>query len=302
VSDRKSQAGFVLIVVLMFVVLLAGILAAMLRASSSFVSASVVFSDQARANELARSAPDLVAQRVLAQSPEARRGGAFSVHLSDAEVDVNYLSESARIDVNTAPVALIVALFRAAGLDSREAEAIGEKIKAWRGKPGSSGLVPDESSDDDPTMRKLRELAAMQASLSTAGEHRIDHESEIANDWGISSGLLKHVMSSLTVANPSGKVDPSLANGQIIQALFIDNPLQSADFLQRRSRGFTSETEEMAAIPTDWQSAVAFAPGKIFRARVRIRVSNHFVRDYEMVVAPPFKRGDDVKTIAWETK
>ncbi len=121
----------------------------------------------------------------------------------------------------------------------------------------------------------------------------------IAEAWDISPALLKKVSASLTLANPYGKVDPILANKQIVQALFDSRPLQAEDFLQRRERGFATEGEALTAVPAETQIYVGFSPAQAYRARVRVRIMNRFERSYEMVVVPPVKRGDSIKTLAW---
>jgi general secretion pathway protein K len=284
---RNRERGFVLITVLLFAALLASLLAGVLQMSLSNASSAVAFSDASRADELGRTAVDLIAQQASSPNPDAKRGGTFAVHLKDAEIYVDYVSEAARIDVNSAAPDLIVSLFKAAGAEPAEAKAIGEKINAWR-------------SNSATAQQQNTPSAEVSAGQKTIPPISIEHEAQIGEAWGVSSALLAKVRSSLTVANVSSKVDPILASPLIIEALFADKPLRAADFLDRRARGFANETEALSALPVEAQAYVGFSPATAYRGEVRVQMSDGFKRNYETVVVPPQRRGDGVHVIAWE--
>jgi hypothetical protein len=106
-----------LVVVLALGALISSFVAVALRTSLSGASAASAFVAEMRADELGRTAVDLVAYRIMSGGQEARRGGSFAASFGDCVVTVDYVSESARVDVNHAVPALIGAVFRTDGGD-----------------------------------------------------------------------------------------------------------------------------------------------------------------------------------------
>jgi general secretion pathway protein K len=252
--------------------------------SSSYVFSAVAFSDASRADELGRTAVNLVVQQTLSRDPDAARGGSFVVHLNDADVYVDYLSETARVDVNFAQPEFFVALFKAAGVEPEEADAIGERIKAWIHQQGLSGGANASATQVQPRESKIL----------------IEHVAQVADAWGVAQDVLAKVKSSLTVSNPSGKVDPILADKLIIEAIFDGDQLSADNFLRQRAQGFATESDALMSIPLGARGYVGFSRPKAFRARVRVQLFNRTERRYEMVVVPPQSRGDTVQVTAWE--
>lgn len=283
--SRRSERGFVLITVLIFAALLTSLLLGILEMSSSYMFSAAAYSAAARADELGRTAADLVAQQTLSRDPNAKRGGSFVVHLKGADVFVDYLSETARIDVNAGQPELLVALFKAAGIEPAEAEAIGERIKAFRASAASS-------NDQQPPLTNASQAKPNAPTL-------IEYETQIADAWDMSPEAMQKVTPYLTVANPSGKVDPLLAHKLVIEAVFGDE-MRADDFMRQRARGFASETGALQLIPLGARGYVDFSPAKAFRAEVRVHLINRVERRYQMVVVPPQKHGDSVQVTAWE--
>lgn len=284
-GPRHSERGFILITVLIFAALLTSLLLGILEISSSYIFSAAAFSAAARADELGRTAADLVAQQTMSRDPNAKRGGSFVVHLKGADVFVDYLSETARIDVNAGPPELLVALFKAVGIESAEAEAIGERIKAFR-----ASAAP--SNDQQPPSSHASQGKASAPML-------IEYETQIADAWKMSPEAMQKVVPYLTVANPSGKVDPLLACRLVIEAVFEDE-MQADDFVRQRAHGFARETDALLLIPLGARGYVDFSPAKAFRAEVRVHLIHQVERRYQMVVVPPQKHGDGVQVTAWE--
>ncbi|HLH10528.1 MAG TPA: hypothetical protein VKV77_01475 [Methylovirgula sp.] len=287
ISERPRERGFILVAVLVFAALLASLLAGVLRMSSSYLFSAAAYSNVARADELGRTAADLVAQAVLSRDPNAKRGGSFVAHLKDADVYVNYVSETARVDVNAAQPELLIALFKAAGIDSGVADAVGQRIKTLRDQAAASDQPASAPGSTPPVQ-------------PNASQARIDNEAQIADVWGMNGEDLAKVAPYLTVANPSGKIDPTLAGGVVMAAVFDGDKSRADDFMRERAHGFATETDALLLIPLGARGYVDFTPAKAFRATVRVDLSNRAERRYQMVVVPPQKQGDDVKVIAWE--
>jgi general secretion pathway protein K len=282
---RGRAPGFVLITVLVFVALTASLLAVVLHNSAGVVHAAATYADVMRADELGRAAADLVAGRVMSDDPDAKRGGRFAVHLHEADVFVDYLSESARIDANLAPIPLLLAVFEAAGLEPSEAAAIGKQINTWRmgtGKQKDGDQRATQGAKTEPAIGKMIEdLAQLPAS------------------WQITPAEAGAVRPALTLANGTATVDPIIAGRLVIKGLFDGKARLADSFLERRSAGFSSEVDARAALPLKSRRYISFVPASAYRAHALVRLSSGFERSYELEVVPPKTAGQTVKTIAW---
>lgn len=298
--DRgKGERGFILLVVLIFAALLASLLSSVLRASLSYSYAAAAYSDVLRADELGRSAANLVAQRALSKDPDARRGGAFVVRLPDAEVSVEYISESARVDINSTQSELLVALIKDTGIDADEAQAIGARISSWLAKANP------QSAEAPPAQNPAVPSSQPQAANSTTPDPqkmqiRLEDVSQIMSAWGISRDVYDRIAPYLTVSNPSGKIDPVLADPLIIKAVFANDDEAAATYLGKRANGFATESDALMSIPLGARGYVGFSPGVAFRAWVRVELHGRVARDYEMVVVPPRRRSDRVRVTDWQ--
>src|SRR5260370_19633092 len=69
----------------------------------------------------------------LTENPEAQPArGKFAFRLGNADVAVDFRSESGRIDLNFAPKQLLVGLFTVLGTEPEAAEDFADRIIAWR--------------------------------------------------------------------------------------------------------------------------------------------------------------------------
>lgn len=284
-SLRGHAPGFVLITVLVFVALTASLLAVVLHNSASVVHAAATYADVMRADELGHTAANLVAGRVMSDDPDAKRGGRFAAHLHEADIFVDYLSESAWIDANLAPIPLLIAVFEAAGVEPSEAAAIGNQITTWRKAPTKQkdGNQPtQQSTQANPAISKMIEdLAQLPAS------------------WQLTPAEARAVRPALTLANGTATVDPIIASRLVIAGLSGGEARLADAFLERRSAGFSSEVDARAALPLKSRRYISFVPIYAYRAHALVRLSNGFERSYELEVIPPKIAGETVKTIAW---
>jgi Type II secretion system (T2SS), protein K len=230
--------------------------------------------------------PDLVAQRVLLPDPTAKRGGSFVVRPPDANISVSYISESSRVDVNTTQPELLIAPFKAAGLDPATANAIGARITAWvvqnappgdqnSDTPASMGQTASQATSSSPSNGTVQPAAG----AAIVPRNHIDNVSQCDALWQIPSDVFASVEPYLTVSNPSGKVDPTLANPIIIKAIFGDDQA-AEDYLRRRTSGFATEPDALMPIPLGSRGYVRFSPGTAFRALIRVRLHNRVARRY----------------------
>ena len=305
----EPERGAALFIVLLFSAFLAGLAAAAMRMGLSGARAAAVFADAARADTLGEGAADILASHLADADAAARRGGSIEVRLPDADIEVDYVSESARIDVNLAPLPLIVGLLGAAGGDQNEVAAIANRIaafraaaqakaKALRPSPGA-GAPPGGAAPDVVPPEGVAGTVAATASGSAAGGSAqatgpgaapalplaIHDVSEVTSAWALPEGLAHRILPVLTVSNGTAKVDPVLADRLVVAAL-LGSDERVDDYLNRREQGFADAGSALALLPIPAQAFASFKDSEAVRAIAHISIGHRFERRYEMILAP----------------
>lgn len=139
-----APQGFILVTVLWIL----GALAALVSIYALYVSGTVsgaVTREEALASEgLTRAAIELVALRLASVPPEQQpRHGEVAFRLGSARVTADFQEESARLDLNAAPLEHLVALFEALGARGDAARQYAQRIIGWRTRPEDSGSTAE---------------------------------------------------------------------------------------------------------------------------------------------------------------
>ncbi len=306
-APSAPQRGAALFIVLLFSAFLAGLAAAAMRMSLSGARAAAVFADVARADALGEGAADILASYLAEGDAAGRRGGSIEVRLPDANVQVDYVSESARIDVNLAPLPLIIGLLGAAGGDQDEVASVANRIAAFRAaaqakrSPGASGAPPIGAMSDTAPAQGAAGVGAAAISGFAAGASAqstgsasgaapalplaIHDMSEVTTAWALPEGLARRILPVLTVSNGTATVDPVLADRLVVAAL-LGSDERVDDYLNRRQQGFADKASALALLPVPTHAFASFKDSEAVRAIVRVSVSHRFERRYEMVLAP----------------
>ena len=295
VPARDPRRGAALFVVLMFSAFLATLAASAMRTGLSGARAAAVFADGVRADALGRGAADALAYRLATGDAAAKRGGAIGLRLPGADVTIDYLSESARVDANAAPVPLVAALLAACGAEPSEAAAVAARVARFRAE-AAARAKPAQTGGGDGSAPPLGGLAAIRASVdalgpaakpkAASGPAAIRDLSEVAADWGLSDALARRVLPSLTVSSGAATVDPVLADRTVLMAL-LGGDERADDYLRRRRAGFVDKDSALALLPIPSRDFVGFTDSEAVRAVARVRVANRYERRYEIVLAPP---------------
>lgn len=275
-----SNRGAALVTVLLFSALLASLLAVAMASSLSGARAAAIFLDSARADLLSQGVGNAVAFQVATAGADRKRGGAFSLRLTQADLDVDYVSESARVDVNQAPIALIGALLAAAGAEASRVASVTSKIAAFRQTASLRGLdknakapLPSNGADPPPSSDAAHAPLPIQSPL------------EVVDLWGLPPGLARRILPELTVANGSPAVDPLLSDRLLLSALLGDDARVDS-YIERRQRGFASRDLALDPLPTDSKAFASFDDAPALRVHIRVVIGGRFTRRYEMVVRP----------------
>ena len=132
----SNRDGFIVVAVLWIL----GALSVLISTYAIYVVETmpgfVVHENRLRTEALTSAAIELTAYRQLATPQASRpRGDRFSFRLDNANVAVEFRSETSRIDLNSAPKQLLTGLFLALGARSDAAEFYSDRIVAWRTPP-----------------------------------------------------------------------------------------------------------------------------------------------------------------------
>ena len=296
-APADPRRGAALFVILMLSALLAGLAGAAMRTGLSGARAAAAFADAARADELGRAAGDIVSYHIATADPDVLRGGTLSVRLPDAAIDISYLSESARIDVNSAPLALISALLAAAGAGpgtiTEATGRIGRIRQASGAKPDPAPGASGTSASGDAAPPPAAAPAA-----APSGPPAIQDVLQVADAWNLPEALARRILPALTVASKSTQVDPILADRLVLLALLGDET-RADDYRTRRMQGFVNTDSALELLPEPSRPFVAFKDAPAVRAIARVTVARRFERRYEMVVVPGEGPGQAPVVVSW---
>ncbi len=284
------RRGAALFIVLMFSALLAALAGAAMRTGVSGARAASVFADAARADALGEAAGDIVVDELMKGDAATHRGGALAVRVPGAEMVIDYVSESARIDVNTASVELIAAVLSAAGAEPQLTASVVEHLETLR---AASGVAHGTA----------RAASSAAAQPGASGRPRISPAysatREATADWGLPGDVARRVLPVLTVASGSKGVDPILADRFIVSALMGGDDTRTDDYLERRGQGFINSDSALALLPVPSRPLVDFEDVPSVRAIAHVTVARRFERSYEIVVASPTGTAQAPVVVEW---
>lgn len=128
--------GFIVVAVMWILVLLAALAAVYSTYVATSAVAQSVGEERIRADWLVTAGLELAAYSLSAPNKANRPSrGSFGFRLDRGTVAVRYLSEAARIDLNSAPKPLLAGLFAALGAQGEAAEQYADRIIGWRTTP-----------------------------------------------------------------------------------------------------------------------------------------------------------------------
>ncbi len=287
-----SRRGAALFIVLTFAALLAELAGVAVQDSLSGARAASAYADAARADEVGRAAGDVLAAHLVSGGDAAKRGGALSVRLGDADLRIDYLSESARVDANAAPVALLGGLLAAAGAEPGEVATVLARVAWFRGGP-----VPPPAPQ--PGTATDAQAAVPPGQAAQAPAHLVQVPEDVADAWGLPADLARQVVPVLTTASGAAKVDPTLADRLVVRALVGTDDARVDDYMAKRGQGFADAKAALALLPVAAQAWADVADVAAVRAVARVTVAHRLTRRYEMIVARANGAGHPPVTVSW---
>jgi general secretion pathway protein K len=237
-AAAASERGFVIVAVLWILAALSALAMIFSVYLSNSAQALAVNDAGLRAEALVSASIELAAyQLLLAGDKDRPSHGSFHFRLDNADVEVSFTSETARVDLNFAPKEMLTSLL--AGLGAREVDAkeYADRIVGWRTRP-----VAGAANDEEALYGAAGLAYSPRQSLFT-------HVNELSLVLGLPPALVDRALPFVTVFNGSSNVDVLIAAPEVIAGLPGMTPSNLKDFLSER-----------AALPAD-PSALADALG-----------------------------------------
>jgi general secretion pathway protein K len=220
--------GFILVVVLLILMALASLGSIYSLYSLNTAAASLVPEDRLRAEAAIRAGVELTVYQLLSTPEPARpTHGVFSARIGDVTMKVAFVSEGARIDLNTAPKEMLSGLFASFGIAKEKADAYADRVVGWRTRADANAATINKEAAD-------YKAAGMPYAPRQAP---FDSVLELNLVMGLPSGLSERVMPFVTVYNGKPSIDVVNAEPRVLSALPGVTPAMLADFLSARKKG-----------------------------------------------------------------
>src|SRR5215475_660570 len=138
-----SQRGFVIVAVLWILIALSSLAMIFSVYLSVSAHALAVGDDALRTEALVSASAELTAYQLMLAGEKKPSHGSFHFRMDDADVNVVFLSEAARIDLNFAPKEVLSGLLAALGASKQAAADYADRIVGWRTRP-----VPGSANEE----------------------------------------------------------------------------------------------------------------------------------------------------------
>jgi general secretion pathway protein K len=202
--------------------------------------------------------------------------GFFTFRLGRGNVSVNFISETARVDLNAAPKELLSGLFMVLGAQRQNADQYADRIIAWR-TPLDAQIQDGEDA--------LYRAAGL---LYSPRRAPFAHTSELSLVVGLPPALVERTTPFLTVFSGRPEINIRDAAPEVIAALATFHP----DLLNAPLgvSGGAGAGQQMPGVTTDGSDAV--------RLQVRVTLDNGRQTAAEVVI---LVRGDDepYRILSW---
>jgi general secretion pathway protein K len=196
-------------------------------------------------------------------APPPPTRGDFSFRLGHADVAVNFISEAARIDLNSASPQLVASFFTVLGVPPQDAQQYAERIAGWTRKP--KGTPTDAATQDNEDA--LYRAAGRNYSPRGGPFAHIDELSLLV---GLPPALVERAKPFLTIYSGKTQIDVLDAAPEVIAAIPGITPDLLNALAEARRTGADAQSvgRMLGALPL--QGVVGIEGGGAYRVQVRI--------------------------------
>ncbi|OJV00182.1 type II secretion system protein GspK [Nitrobacter sp. 62-23] len=285
-ARQEGRRGFVIVAVLWLLAALAALVTIFSVYLSNSARALALNDTRLKSEALFTAGVELTVYRLMSAEKDTRPPiGAFHVRLGGARLEISYVPETTRVDLNAAPKEFIAGLLSVLGASEEDAKATADRIVAWRHRTTTA-----KAGDEDALYRAAgKSYSPRQAPFP--------HVNELALVLGMTPALVEHALPFVTVFNGTPGVDALTAPPEVIAALPGMTPLILKDFLDTRA---TLPDDPAAIAKALGPAASKTATAKNSKA-YRILVRLHFPDDREAAseVVIRMDGSDPYQVLSW---
>jgi general secretion pathway protein K len=287
--SSSSERGFVIVAVLWLVAALAA-LAVIFSVYLSNSARALALNDAALQSEaLVSAGVELTAYQLrLADNDSRPAQGSFQTRLNGTGLEVSFVSEAARIDLNAAPKELLAGLLSVLGASAEDAWQFADRIVGWR----TRATQQSAGKEDALYLAAGRTYSPRQGPFA--------HVNELGLVLGLPPALVERALPFVTVFAGASGIDVLNAAPEVVAALPGMTPLTLKQFLNDRS----SLPNDPNAIATALGAAKGNATSEksqAYRLRIRLRFPNGREAGAEVVIS---LRGDEdpYRVLSWQSE
>ncbi len=286
-SSKSRESGFILVVVLWILAALAALASSYLVYVDNAAFATRINDDRLRIRNAISTGIELAAYQLLAAPDEVRPPqGAFTVRLAQSTINVSFSSESARIDLNAAPKALLAGLFTAVGASSSSAATFADRIVGWRKKADGAGQNAEAADYKGAGLDYQPRQGPFQNVL------------ELPLVLGIPAYIVERVLPLVTVYSGIGQIDVRVAPPEVLSALPGMTPERLQKILAQRAQNPGDSQALLRLLGSAGASANA-SPNPATRVQVQIRLDNGRTARAEIVILVFRDETEPFRVLSW---
>jgi len=252
-TEPASSGGFISVAVLWIL----GALSVLVSVYAVYVlnttAAFATYDSQLKSDALVSAALEVTAYRQQKTAALSRPSqGSFGFRLGQANVDVEFHSEMARIDLNAAPKPLLAGLFITLGARPEDAEAYADRVIAWR---------TARTNEQDPEISTYR---MSRLDYQPRGG-KFPHPNELTLVRGLPPALVERVLPFVTTYSGSSQINVLDAAPEIVASL----PGMTQDRLDAFLAQRQGSPNAKQLLPESTQQFVTLESVQTFRIKVR---------------------------------
>jgi general secretion pathway protein K len=268
-APDPRRDGFVVVAVLWILAALATLATIYAVYVINTAIALTVHDERLQAEGLVTAGLELTAYQISANREAWPARGRFAFRMGEANVTVDFQTESGRIDLNTAPKELLAGLFTGLGAARSAAEGYADRIIAWR--------TPPAAGQDEASVYRSAGLRYLPRGAP------FPHVSELHLVLGLPQVLVERALPFLTVYSGQPQVNIFAAAPEVLAALPGMSPDLLFQVLAQRERA-PQNAAGMTALIGLAQPLITIQATKATRVNVRIDLANGRQMRSEVVI------------------
>jgi general secretion pathway protein K len=286
---QESADGFILVAVLWILGGLATLVAIYSLYVINAATSLEVNHDRIHAEASVSAGLELTAYYLSAVEVAAQpTRGSFSFQIGNSNVTVGFRSEAARIDLNTAPKALLAGLFRVLGAQPEAADYYADRIIGWR----TNAAIQNE--DQDPEITAYR----------TAGLRYNPRQAAFANVqelWlvlGLPPAMIERAMPFFTVFSGLPTVNVMDSAPEVVAALPDMSPERLDAVLNERNKT-QQDARSVLQLLGPAQTLATLEGSKATRVTVQVDLAKGRRINAEAVILLLEDADDPYRVLSW---